>query len=298
MKLTVLDIGGTSIKAGIFQDGILTGVREYDTNAKCGGSFVVERAKEILREFGKTEGIGISTAGQVDSEAGVIRYANSNIPGYTGTRLREIMEQEFSVPVAVENDVNAAAYGEADYGAGRGHGNFLCLTYGTGVGGAIVINKEVYKGSSFSAGEAGAMLVHPEDRNVKEDMFSGCYERYASTTALVKKAMEVDETLTNGRKIFEAMERAEVQRVVDGWIEEILYGLISLIHIFNPSCVILGGGVMKQEYVTKRIKDRLYESIMESYRQVEVLPAALGNEAGLFGAASCVLKKMKPTILG
>lgn len=287
MKTAVLDIGGTAIKAGIYENNTLGQIREFETNASLGGEHVVEKAITILKQYESFDRIGISTAGQVDSKQGMIRYANSNIPEYTGTQLKAIMEREFGVPAAVENDVNAAALGEAHFGAGKDYSNFLCLTYGTGIGGAIVINRELYRGDTFSAGEMGAILIHPEDRNAEEDMFSGCYEKYASTTALVLKAMEIDKTLTDGRKIFAALERSSVRMVVDNWITEVTYGLVSLIHIFNPGCVILGGGVMKQDYIIERIKQSLYQNIMESYHGVKLVQAGLGNQAGLFGAVYC-----------
>lgn len=285
MRIAALDIGGTSIKSGIWTGGPAEDVREQDTNAKRGGAYVVERAKEILHSYGSFDAIGVSTAGQVNSEEGFIRYANENIPGYTGMRIRDILEQEFSVPVAVENDVNAAAIGEGMFGAGMGHDDFLCITYGTGVGGAVVIGKEIYRGCSFSAGEFGGILIHPEDR-VEGEPFSGCYEKYASTTALVARARKLDESLVNGRKIFERIGEPQVLAVVDGWTDEIVHGLVSLIHIFNPSCVVLGGGVMAQPYILEQVRAKTEKRIMSSFRQVDINQAVLGNQAGLLGAAS------------
>ena len=286
VKIAVLDIGGTKIKSGIFHNGIISDLKESDTNSANGGEYVINKAKEILKSYGEFDGIGISTAGQVDFSKGMIRYANKNIPGYTGMKIKDIMECEFKVPVVVENDVNAAAIGEAHFGAGVGYNDFICLTYGTGVGGAMVLNGEIYRGSSFSAGEMGALIIHPEDRKPEEDMYSGCYEKYASTTALVQKVMKTDASLSDGRKIFAAIERKEVKAAVDEWIREITYGLISLIHIMNPACVILGGGVMEQEYILEKIKENVFSNIMESYRHVVITKTALGNKAGMYGAAA------------
>ncbi len=292
LRIAVLDIGGTSIKSGIFQNGFLIDIQENDTNASFGGQYIINRAKEILKNYGDIAGIGISTAGQVDFAKGTIRYANQNIPGYTGMRIKEIMEQEFGLPVVVENDVNSAAVGEAHYGAGIGFNEFICLTYGTGVGGAIVVNGDIYRGSTFSAGEVGAMVIHPEERNAIKDMYSGCYEKYASTTALVRKAMSLDASLTDGRKIFQALDRCDVKTAIDEWIEEIGYGLISLIHILNPSCVILGGGVMEQEYILEKVKEYVMKNIMESYRHVFITKTSLGNKAGMYGAAALLVKQL------
>jgi predicted NBD/HSP70 family sugar kinase len=134
-----------------------------------------------------------------------------------------------------------------------------------------------------SAGEFGAILTHPEHRNA-DDNFSGCYERYASTSALVKKAMEFDPTLISGRSIFERLKEPEIQAIVDAWIDEISYGLASLIHIFNPPAVILGGGVLGQNYILDRLNQVLYTTIMESFHDVKLVGTALGNKAGLYGA--------------
>lgn len=291
-KIAALDIGGTSIKSGIWIGGELQDVKESDTNAKKGGRYVMERAKEILSQYTGFEAIGISTAGQVDSERGCIRYANENIPGYTGMEVRRILEEEFGVPVAVENDVNAAALGEARFGAGKEEKDFLCITYGTGVGGAIVMNQEIYTGSAFSAGEFGGIVLHPEAREAGKP-FSGCYEKYASTTALVRMAMEYDQVLDNGRSIFARLDEKLVRAVIDKWIDEIVYGLVTVIHIFNPSCIVLGGGVMAQPYVIQQVREKTKLEIMDSFRNVKLYPAELGNQAGILGAVYLASQRLE-----
>lgn len=288
MAIMVLDIGGTAIKSGLYIDGELTDIRETPTEAQKGKEHVVNRAKEIITDYQQHsafERIGISTAGQVDPFRGEIIYANENIPGYTGTKLKEIMEQQFHVPACVENDVNAAAIGEFVFGAGKGFKEFVCLTYGTGVGGAIFTNGKLYTGSSFSAGEFGAIVTHPEARFAGQNIFSGCYEEYASTTALVKNAKRFDSSLSNGRKIFERFAEPDVKALVDRWILEIVYGLTTIIHMLNPECAILGGGIMEQPYVLEQLREKLYPNLISSFRQVKIEKAALGNRAGMLGAA-------------
>ncbi|MDD6058111.1 MAG: ROK family protein [Clostridiales bacterium] len=287
MRIAALDIGGTSIKSGIWDGTKVLGQREWDTNAKCGGAYLMEHIKEIIHTMAGNDAIdaiGISTAGQVDTDAGSIYYANENIPGYTGMQVRKLLQEEFRVPVSVENDVNAAALGELHFGVAKGLSDFLCLTYGTGVGGAIVIGGSVYAGSTFSGGSFGGIVVHPEEIRVGED-FSGCYEKYASTTALVKMAKKVDATLADGRAIFAAAERVEVKAVIDAWIDELVYGLMSLIHIFNPADIVLGGGVLAQEYVSEEVQKRVKERVSPGFRNVRLHQAGLGNQAGLLGAA-------------
>lgn len=288
MAAIVLDIGGTAIKSGLYENETLSEIRETATEAAGGGAHVVNRVKDIIASYRGIcafDRIGISTAGQVNPAEGTIIYANENIPGYTGTRLKDILEQEFQVPVDVENDVNAAAIGEASFGAGKNRSDFVCLTYGTGVGGALFANGKLYSGSSYSAGEFGAIIVHPEDRDASQDIFSGCYERYASTTALTASARKLDPAFSNGRIIFEHLAEPGVQKIIDAWIMEIVYGLITIIHIANPSCAILGGGVMEQPYVLQQVKEKLYQNIMPSFGHVEIKKAELGNRAGMLGAA-------------
>ncbi len=288
MATMVLDIGGTAIKSGLFDGETLSYIQETPTEAGLGGAHVVQRSKDIIasyRERCPFDRIGISTAGQVDPVSGQIIYANENIPGYTGTRLGEIIAQTFHVPTAVENDVNAAAIGESVFGAGKGRREFVCLTYGTGVGGAIFSGGRLYSGCSYSAGEFGAIVTHPEDRDIGSDMFSGCYEKYASVTALVKRAIQLDPTLDSGRKIFERIDEPEVRALVDRWTTEIVYGLITIVHMLNPECVILGGGIMEQPCVLEQLREKLYPNIMPSFRHVQIKRAALGNRAGMLGAA-------------
>lgn len=292
MKIASLDIGGTSIKAGIWDGSGIIEYGEWDTCAKEGGACLMERVKKILQKYEHFDAIGISTAGQVDMSDGSICHANDNIPDYTGMPVRSILEQKFGVPVAVENDVNAAALGELFQGAAKGLADFLCLTYGTGVGGAIVINGEIYPGSSYAGGSFGGIVVHPEAIRADEE-FSGCYEKYASASALVRSAMEMDPALDNGRKIFAAWERKEVRRLIDGWIDEVVYGLITLIHIFNPADVILGGGILEQPYIIAEVRRRIRLNVCPNMRKVRLINAQLGNRAGLIGAAYLAEKKLQ-----
>lgn len=289
-SVAVVDIGGTKIKSGIWKNGQLSERRERDTQAMLGGTHVIDKVIEILSEYRGFDAVGISTAGQVDVKSGSILYANENIPGYTGMQVKTILEQRFGVPVVVENDVNSAAIGETCFGAGVGHKEFLCLTYGTGVGGAIIMNGEVYHGSGYSAGEFGAVITHPEARDAFRDTFSGCYEKYASVTALVRLVQSRFPELKNGREIFEHVNDIGVRALIDQWIREVSYGLISLIHIFNPSLVVLGGGIMEQPYVIEKVKQYVYEEIMTSFRKVEIVAAKLGNDAGMLGAAGLAAK--------
>lgn len=292
MKILVFDVGGTSIKYGSCVDDALQEIYETPTNAMLGGHHIVDTLIELIEKESGYDAIGISTAGQVNADEGYIIYANQNIPNYTGMQIRKILEERFHVPVAVENDVNAAALGEAFYGAGKAYDNFLCLTYGTGVGGAIVENKEIYHGSSFSAAEFGAIVTHSDDRLSGTDFFDGCYEKHASTTALVRMAQEYDATLTSGREIFAHLDNPEVMAILDKWVDEIMLGLSTLTHIFNPKCIVLGGGIMAQPLILEKISEKKDTFIMPSFAHVTILPAALKNSAGLLGAYHLAKKRV------
>lgn len=286
MQIMVLDIGGTAIKSAIYQKGILLEMRETPSDAKRGGGYLIKKAKDIIHSYQSDysfKRIGISTAGQVDSSEGTVLFANKNIPDYTGMRIKDLLEREFLMPVFVENDANAACIGEAVFGAGKGKRQFLSMTIGTGIGGAIFLDGMLYTGSHFSAAEFGGIIVHPEDRDPKMDPFSGCYEKYASTTALVENVRKFYPQCTDGRAVFEHFEIKEVRNLIEKWVEEIINGLVTLIHIFNPTTIILGGGIMEQDYILSEISKRIYDEMIPSFRNVEIKKAVLGNQAGMIG---------------
>ena len=284
MRIAALDVGGTAIKSGIWSTDGISQMQEWDTNASLGGARLMEHMISILHTYAPFDAIGISTAGQVDTGKGCISYANDNIPGYTGTGVRDILYKEFQVPVAVENDAKAAAIGEMYHGAARGLRDFLCLTYGTGIGGAAVIDGKLLDGAYFAGGCFGRILIHP-DKISDWDFCEGSYEKYASTSALVRSVKEVAPELDDGRKIFAAIERPVIRRIIDAWIDEIVYGLVTLIYVFNPADVLLGGGVLAQPYVFREIDRKVHAGITPDARIVRLRQAALGNMAGLAGAS-------------
>ncbi|MEE1011490.1 MAG: ROK family protein [Acutalibacteraceae bacterium] len=285
MKILAFDIGGTEIKYGFCDENFnLSEKNSVPTNAHEGGKRIIERIIEIAKNLGGADRIGISTAGQVNSVKGEIIYATDTLPGYTGMKIKEIIEAETGIPTAVENDVNSAAVGEAVFGAAKGCPDFICLTYGTGIGGAIFLGGKLHTGSSFSAGEFGHIVTHANGRECTCGG-KGCYEAYASTTALVRSAKEKLGVEMNGREIFENFDKPEVKAVIDEWIDEIVIGLKSLIYIFNPPLVVLGGGILNEKYISDEINSRLQKELMGSFGKVKIVKALMGNDANKLGAA-------------
>lgn len=285
MKILAFDIGGTEIKYALCDESFnLTEKKSIPTNAHEGGKRIIERVIEIIKSCDGIDRVGISTAGQVDSVKGEIVFATDTIPGYTGVKIKELVQKETGIPTAVENDVNSAALGEAIFGAGRGEKSFICLTYGTGIGGAIYLDGKLFTGNSFSAGEFGHIVTHQGGRKCTCGG-EGCYEAYASTTALVNDVNEKLGLSLNGREIFERFDDPEIKAVIDLWIDEIVTGLKSLVYIFNPSLIIAGGGIMNEEYITKEINARLQSQLMNSFKKLRVVKAQMGNDANKLGAA-------------
>lgn len=284
MKILAIDIGGTAIKVvELNEEGTILSTKEVASEAKKGGEYLMNKVISLIEEYNDYCSIGISTAGQVDAVNGKIIYANENIPNYTGMPVKDLIEEKFGVPVYVDNDVNAAALGEAHYGSGKDYNDFLCLTYGTGIGGAIIVDGLVYRGNNGVAGEFGHMLTHPNGKLCGCHMH-GCYEQYASVTALIREASAIDQSYTNGKILFEKIHEDErIKQLIDKWTDEVVIGLINLVHVFNPSCIILGGGIMEQELIIEEIRRKIYNTIMPSYRQVQIAKAKLGNRAGALG---------------
>jgi len=292
----VLDIGGTNIKYGLINNEthILSNVQETSTDAMAGGQALMQKIIGLIKSFSGFNRIGISTCGQVDSHTNSIRFATDNIPGYTGVKVKEILEKEFQVSVTVENDVNAAALGEAYYGAAQEYENFLCVTYGTGIGGAIILNRRVFPGSQGSAGEFGHFITHKDGKPCTCGA-QGCYEAYASTSVLTRLVKQELYYEMNGRDIFVALSNnnLEIKKIIDAWIDEVSVGLAGLTHIFNPECIILGGGIMSESYILNQLNINFKKYVMISFQNVKLIPAALGNSAGLMGvyyAANHIIK--------
>lgn len=297
MKIIAFDVGGTAIKFGMVDENFkVLFSEEFPTNEFEDTDNMVMYAMEAkLREYeGQYDAIGISTAGQVDFENGMIHDGVGNIPNYNHSDLRGTFERIFNVPVAVDNDVNCAAIGEAHFGAAKGASDFLCLTYGTGVGGCIYINGDVYRGSKYAAGEFGHMATHKDGRPCTCGRI-GCYEAYAACRVFTKSVSDRMGKKMNGREIFmeENLKNPIIIEEMDNWEDEIALGLRNLCYIFNPSLIVLGGGIMSEDLLLGHIRHKVNAQLEPNYKHVKIEKAQLGNKAGMLGAAWLASERLK-----
>ncbi len=297
MKIIAFDVGGTAIKFGMVDENFnVLFSEEFPTNEfEDTDNMVMYAMESKLREYeGQYDAIGISTAGQVDFENGVIHDGVGNIPNYNHSDLRGTFERLFNVPVAVDNDVNCAAIGEAHFGAAKGASDFLCLTYGTGVGGCIYINGDVYRGSKFAAGEFGHMATHKDGRPCTCGRI-GCYEAYAACRVFTKSVSDRMGKKMNGREIFmeENLKNPVIIEEMDNWEDEIALGLRNLCYIFNPSLIVLGGGIMSEDLLLGHIRHKVNAQLEPNYKHVKIEKAQLRNKAGMLGAAWLASERLK-----
>lgn len=281
MKAAVFDIGGTFVKHGIYEDGVLKDVSSFPTCGQDGADTLIERIRNACGSITNIDAIGICTRGQVNCDTGEIIYDPPHlIPGYTGKNLKTEFGA-FGIPVAVENDANCMAIAESNALSADVTADVLCLTYGTCVGGAIVRGGAIYHGTNWSAGEFGMMYMNGE-----------YYENIASVTRLVEQAKAMDASLCDGRTITANLDRSDVHVLVDGWAKQVAEGLASLIHIFNPACMIIGGGIMEDENVFNMVTSKVSELTAPGF-DVNIRSARFGNSAGLIGAGILAQKLMK-----
>ena len=290
-----IDIGGTAVKMGLVDhEGAIHARHEasvcFDHYQTPILTTVIREAQAFLaRESAQIEGIGVSATGQVDDRAGAVIGTNGKIPHYEGAQIKRDMEAAFGVPVFALNDANAAALGECFAGRAKGVQNVLMVTLGTGVGGGIVLGGRIFGGTRGIAGELGHFTLYQDGPRCPCGK-RGCFESYAATTALVRRAKEATgEADMNGRIVFSRAADGDqaMLAVLSAWIDDIAAGISGLVHIFNPQMVLIGGGVSAQEaLLIAPLRERVLRSVMPRFAECLQLEAAtLGNDAGMIGAA-------------
>lgn len=298
--ILAIDIGGTSVKLGLVDESGVIHAR-HEASVSFDGyktpilDTVLKEAQAFLkREHAQVVGIGVSATGQVDDTLGMIIGTNGKIPGYEGCRIKETLERELGLETHVLNDANAAALGEAFAGRAKGFEHVLMVTLGTGVGGGIVLGGKLYGGRRGIAGELGHFTLY-QDGVPCACGKRGCFESYAATSALVRRAKEATGETLSGREIFDRAKAGETAlgEAVERWIGDLAAGLSGLVHIFNPQLIVIGGGVSAQEeMLMEPLRRRMREMVMPRFGEGLLIESAkLGNDAGLIGAAKFFLDK-------
>ena len=292
-----IDIGGTSVKLGIVdEEGRVLAKAEqsvcfdyYETPIL---TTVLSASEQFLKEQDvrpqSLAGIGVSATGQIDTHTGTVVGTCGSLPNYIGSPIKAELEAKFGLPVTVANDANCMTLGEVWVGGAKGYTDVIGVTLGTGVGGGILTGGRLLEGARGLGGELGHYRTHALDGIPCTCGATGCWERYAATTALVRAAQEKNPAWTDGRAIFAAAEAGnpEVLALLDAWTDEIAQGLAGMVHIFNPQLILIGGGVSaQQKLLIDPIAAKVKAAVMPAFAQgLEIRAAQLHNDAGMVGA--------------
>ena len=313
-----IDLGGTNIVASVVDDDYnIIGTSKTPTNSPRSADEIFDDIADVCEEAVKTAGltmedidsVGMGTPGTVNQD-GVIEFANNlafnNVPARTMLAKRINKPEE---KVFIENDANCAALGEAYAGCGNGAKDFVAVTLGTGVGSGVIIGGKIVNGVNYAGGEYGHMVIVVDGEQCSCGR-KGCWEAYASATALIrqtKKAMEEypdslmhklakEEGKVSGRTAFDAMRLGDIAgiKVVDDYIKYVACGLINIVNALQPEIICIGGGICNEGETLMKPLRRFVQSerySIHSKIQTKIVKAELGNDAGVIGAA--LLGKVK-----
>lgn len=316
-RFLAVDIGGTGIKLGaveiaeaprLLARDVLHGHADMDPAPVLDA--VAARLRKLAADAGwrEAEGVGVGSAGLIERDTGTIRFS-PNLPAWAGAGLGEGLSSRLGMPARVDNDVNAFSLAEWRWGAGAGVPNAVFLTLGTGIGGAAIADGRLVRGAQGFAGEPGHATVVLDGLPCPCGN-RGCAERYVGTNDIVEAArrhpgfagdpcLAQSDPLTS-RVVTEAAEQGSVvAREVLAEAGRALGGLlVTLVNIFNPERVIIGGGVAQAgTWILDPAREHLNtRSLVARHARPLVLPAALGADAGLLGAAALLLEEPAPAL--
>ncbi len=279
MRVLCFDIGGTNVKYGVIENEQFLEKGLFDTNAHLGkehmNNKLVSIAKEMKEKYG-VEGVGISCAGSVDFERAYITIAPDALPDFSDWDFRKLFKDNVGLDCIADNDVNSFAKAECVNGAGKDYDNFIVITVGTGIGGAIVMNNQLWRGKNYNAGEVGRMLIG-----------NARWETVASTSALIREANRAGLDVKNGIELFELYDKREelAIAVVNRFYDLLGIGLSTLVYIYNPEAIIIGGGISKRENFTSRVERYMNSHLPTGFRDTaKILTASYRNDGGMIGA--------------
>jgi len=297
-KYTIgIDLGGTNTKiALVAANGRIVRRTQFPTKAHKDKpaliNAIASEAFGIIKLCGlkksQVQGIGIGVPGLVDSKRGVVHYL-TNISGWKHVNLSRELEKKTGIKTRVDNDVNLMALAEARFGAGRDSASLFCVTLGTGVGGGIVIDGEIYRGNTQSAGEIGHISVDPEGPKCNCGR-KGCVEAYVGNSYVVKRAeQKMRKKGITPEQITKAAKKGD-RAAMDIWKETAEYlgrGLVIVINLFDPETIVIGGGMIGAgEFIFKPLRGYIRKNaLIVPAARVKIVKAKLGNNAGVIGAA-------------
>ncbi len=313
-----IDLGGTNIVAGVVDENFkIVGFGKRKTNTPRKPEAIVDDMVSAVYDAVKNAGItmddidgfGVGSPGAIEAKTGVVAYA-SNL-GFYDIPLSDMLYERTGKRFYVENDANAAAYGEYIAGAGKGCNNFIAITLGTGVGGGIIIDGQIYSGSNGAGAEIGHTVIQMNGQECSCGR-QGCFETYASATALIRQTKQAmkkysdsimwqlcggDINNASGITAFKAKRSGDMAgaMVVDQYIRYLAVGIANVLNIFQPDMICIGGGVSKEgNYLTDPLNEIISgENFARDIAGKTVIKVAdLGNDAGIIGAAYlCQLHK-------
>jgi len=312
-SVLALDIGGTKIAAGVVDpSGEVRSFAAESTRAEEGPERVVDRLFALGRravaasgvELSSLGAVGIGCGGPLDAERGVL-VAPLHLPGWRDVPVNAMAEDAFGLPATLENDATAAAAGEHRYGAGLGVRHMVYLTLSTGVGGGVVVDGRLYRGARGSGGELGHVTVDWQGRLCRGCGRRGCLEAYVSGTSIAERAREALEQWGSESSLaaLDDVTAADVSAAArDGdpvaavvWeetVEALACGLTSIVNLFEPELVVLGGGVSGAgEQLLGPVRVRVQADSMMPARQARIVQSALGHYVGVIGAAAVVYEQ-------
>jgi len=279
--IVAVDIGGTQVKYGLISaQGTTLAFAQIDTRGSDGVEQMLARVDTLIAGFAdqRPVGIAISTLGIIDRERGRILAAADAIGGYVGFELKSHFERQFRLPATVENDVNCVALAEGWRGAAVGLRNYLAITLGTGIGGGIVIDGQLYRGAGAAAGEWGYALIEGE---IWEDVAS-----LRGLAMLADRAMPGQ--ARGARQVFDAADAgdSEAAAALDRWFGRLAIGIANLIYAFNPEAIVVGGGICARgPRFQRELAQALDQQLRPDFRcMTRIMIASTGNQAGMLGA--------------
>ena len=299
-----LDVGGTKMAAGVVgADGGVEGFVVGTTDARLGPRDGLERLFALGRSAvaaagaGADEiaGIGIACGGPLDSARGVL-IAPLHLPGWTDVPITELAAAAFDLPAVLDNDATAAAAAEHRHGAGRGTRNMVYLTVSTGVGGGVVLDGRLFRGSTGNGGELGHVTVDWQGRLCRGCGRRGCLEAYASGTSIAERAREAGMEVATSADVATAARAGDTvaTRVWNETCEALACGVTSLANLFEPELVVIGGGVSRAgEQLLGPVRELVHaQAIDPPGRKVGIVQAALGDAVGVVGAAAVAYERL------